>query len=83
VTKTSSVISYRFGQVQLTVTKTNGAISAIDYGNSSATNGRQGAFPYLVKYAISANSANFSNLSGATFTTQAFQQALSNALSKF
>jgi len=69
--------------VQLIVTKTNGAISAIDYGNSSATNGRQGAFPYLVQYAIQANGTNFGNLSGATFTTQAFQQALNNALSKF
>jgi len=83
VTKTSSVISYRFGQVQLTVTKTNGAISAIDYGNSSATNGRAAVFPILTQWAISANSSSFSNYSGATFTTQAFQQALSNALSKF
>jgi len=77
------VVQYRFGQVQLTVTKTGSKITAIDYGNSSATNGRAAAFPYLVQYAIAANSSNFSNLGGATFTTQAFQQALSNALSKF
>jgi len=77
------VVQYRFGQVQLTVTKANGKITAISYGNSSATNGRAAAYPYLVQYAISANGTNFSNLSGATFTTDAFKQALSNALAKF
>ena len=79
---TSVVVPYRFGQVQVSVTKTKGKITAISYGSSSATNGREAAFPYLVKYAISAQGTNFSNLSGATFTTDAFKQALSSALTK-
>lgn len=64
------------------MTKTNGKITAIDYGNSSATGGRQGAFPYLVQYAIQAQGTNFGNLSGATYTTDTFKQALSAALAK-
>ncbi|MFM7030863.1 MAG: FMN-binding protein [Micrococcales bacterium] len=82
-TKTSDAIPYQFGQVQLTVTEANGKITAIDYSNSSASNGREQAYPYLVQYAIKANGSNFGNLSGATYTTQAFQQALDNALAKF
>jgi len=79
---TSSDVPYQFGDVKLTVTKTNGKITAIDYGTSSATNGREQAFPYLVQYAIQAQSSSFSNLSGATYTTDAFKQALDNALAK-
>ena len=74
---------YRFGYVTLTVTKENGKITAVSYGNSTATNGRAAAFPYLVQYAIAAQGTNFSNLSGATYTVDAFKQALTSALSKF
>lgn len=83
VTQTGSAVQYRFGVVQVTVTKTDGQITAITYGNSSATNGRQGAFPYLVQYAIASQGTNFSNLSGATYTTDAFKQSLAAALAKF
>lgn len=79
---TSNDIPYQFGDVQVTVTKTNGKITKIDYGNSTASAGRDQAFPYLVQYAIQAQGSNFSNLSGATYTTDAFKQALDSALSK-
>jgi len=36
-----------------------------------------------VQSAIASQGANFSNLSGATFTTDAFKQALTSALAKF
>jgi uncharacterized protein with FMN-binding domain len=81
-TATSDAIPYQFGQVQVSVTEVNGKITAIGVGNSTATNGRAAAFPYLVKYAIAAQGNNFSNLSGATYTTDAFKQALSSAISK-
>lgn len=81
-TATSDAIPYQFGQVQVSVTKVNGKITAIDYSNSSATNGREQAFPYLVQYAIQAQGTNFNNLSGATYTTDAFKQALNSALTK-
>jgi uncharacterized protein with FMN-binding domain len=79
---TSDSISYQYGSVEIKVTKSNGKISAIDLVQASATAGREQAFSYLVKDAISANGANFGNLSGATYTTDAFKQALSSAMSK-
>ena len=69
--------------VQVVVTKTDGKITSISYSGSTATNGRAAAFPYLVQAAISAQSASFGNLSGATYTADAFKQSLSAALAKF
>jgi uncharacterized protein with FMN-binding domain len=78
----SDDIPYQFGDVQLTVTRKGGKISAIDIGQSSANNGREAAFPYLVQDAIKAQGTNFANLGGATYTTAAFKAALTNAISK-
>lgn len=79
---TGESIGYQYGSVQLKVTESNGKISAIDLVQASATAGREQAFSYLVKDAISANGTSFGNLSGATYTTDAFKQALTSALSK-
>lgn len=81
-------MNYQYGVVQLSVTKKSGKITAIDYSGSTATKGRSAAFPYLVDYAIADNGSNFtndqySNLSGATYTTDAFLTALDKALAKF
>ena len=81
-TATGDVVDYQFGTVQLSVTTKNSKITAIDLVQSSATAGREQAFSYLVTDAISANGTNFSNLSGATYTTEAFKQALQSAISK-
>jgi uncharacterized protein with FMN-binding domain len=81
-TVTSASVPYQFGVVQLTVTRTAGKIAKIDYGNSGATNGRASAFPYLVQYALKSQGTNFSNISGATYTTNAFKQALCSAITK-
>jgi len=81
-TVTSDDIPYQYGDVQLTVTRKSGKISAIDVGTSTATAGREQAYPYLVDYAIKAQGTNFSNLSGATYTTDAFKAALASAISK-
>lgn len=81
-TVTSDAIAYQYGTVQLAVTRKAGKISAIDVGQSGATAGRDQAFPYLVDYAIKAQGTNFANLGGATYTTDAFKQALTSAISK-
>jgi uncharacterized protein with FMN-binding domain len=83
VTKSGSAISYRFGTVQVSVTKANGKITAVNLLQQGATGGRQSAFSYLVQYAIQANGSSFGNLGGATFTTDAFKQSLDSALAKF
>lgn len=81
-TATSDAVPYQYGQIQVTVTEKSGKITAIDTGTSSATGGREQAFSYLVKDAITANGTNFANLSGATYTTDAFKQALTSAVAK-
>ncbi len=83
VTKDGDAVESGFGTVQVRVTKVGNKITAIDMIQANATHGRAGAFPYLVQYAIQANGASFSNLSGATFTTNAFKSSLRSALAKF
>ncbi|MEN9660201.1 MAG: hypothetical protein RLZZ443_130 [Actinomycetota bacterium] len=82
LTGTSDPIQYIYGTVQLKVTQVNGKITAIDQLTATATNGREQAFPTLKDAAIQANGSNFGNLSGATYTTDAYKQALDSALSK-
>jgi uncharacterized protein with FMN-binding domain len=71
--------------VQLTVTKTGTKITDITMDRAGATNGRAASFPYLVSLALQAQSGSFdtSMMSGATYSTDAFMQALNNALGKF
>lgn len=85
VSHTSSPVYYRFGTVQLTVTKTGSKITDITMDQAGATDGRAAAFPYLVSLALSAQNASFdtSMMSGATYSTDAFMQALNDALSQF
>jgi uncharacterized protein with FMN-binding domain len=75
-------INYQFGTVQVEVVQKSGKISAINMLQSGATAGRDQAFPSLVQAAIQAQGTNFGNLSGATYTTDAFKQALTSAVSK-
>ena len=79
---TGDAIQYQYGVIQLKVTTTGGKITAIEHIQAMANNGREAAFPYLNKDAIAANGSHCSNLSGATFTTDAYKQALDSALSK-
>ena len=81
-TVTSDQIPYEYGYVELTVTKSGGKLTAIDVGSSTATDGREQAYPYLVQSAIEAQGTNFANLGGATYTVDAFKSALENAISK-
>ena len=82
-TKSGSVIESGFGTVQVQVTMVSGTISDITMLQANATHGRAAAFSYLVQYAIDANGASFANISGATYTTNAFKQSLRDALAKF
>ena len=77
------VIQSGYGTVQVKVTKVGSKITDITMLQANATDGRASAFPYLVQYAIDANGTNFANLSGATYTTDAFKQSLNAALAKF
>lgn len=85
VSHTSDPIYYRYGTVELTVTKTGSKITDITLVQAGATQGRGSAFPYLVSLALNAQSGSFdtSMMTGATYTTDAFMQALNNALNQF
>lgn len=82
VSATGDAISYQYGTVQLSVTRENGKITKVDLVQAGATAGREQAFPYLQQYAIDSNGSSFGNLSGATYTTDAFKRALDSAIAK-
>ncbi|MCX8529917.1 MAG: FMN-binding protein [Rhodoluna sp.] len=83
-TKTGDSIAYRYGYIQVSVTEdTSGKITAIDFIQAGATGGRQQAFSILKTAALNAQGTSFGNVGGATYTTDAFKQALDSALAQF
>lgn len=76
------VVQYRYGVVQLEITVSNGKVEKINEVQATASRGYTQAFPKLNEMALNAQSADFGNLSGATFVSEAYAKALSNALSK-
>jgi hypothetical protein len=81
-TVTGDLLPYEYGHVELTVTKSAGKLVAIEIGSSTATDGRQQAYPILVEEALKAQGTSFGNLGGATYTVDAFKKALDNAIAK-
>ena len=82
VTAQGDSINYQYGTVQVSVTRENGKITAVDMIEAGANGGREQAFPILQQAALDANGTNFGNVGGATFTTNAFKQALDSAIAK-
>lgn len=81
-TVTGDTINYRYGAVQLEVTENAGKIETIKELTATASRGWESVFPILNKEALAAQSSNFSNVSGATYSTSAYQEALASALGK-
>ncbi len=83
-TKTGAAIDYKYGTVQLEVTKSSGLITDVNvlvgFGSGPEYNA---VIAGLAAYAVSANGSDFANVSRATFSTTAFKQALDSALAKF
>lgn len=82
---TSRLIQYRYGDIQLKVTEQGSRISNIQILAEDATDPRSAeinsqAIPMLQQQAMSAQSANIDGVSGATFTSEAYDQALQSAL---
>lgn len=80
---TGDAIYYRYGTIQVEVVKTGNSITAINLLQAS-TKGReyQTVPSMLVNAALSAQGTGFGNVSGATFTSEAFRSALESALGK-
>ncbi len=79
---TGDSVESGFGPVQVKVTRDAGKITSVELVQAVATGGREAAFDTLVEAAISANGTSFGNVSGATYTTEAFKSSLNSALSK-
>ncbi len=86
-TYTGTVEDAYYGNVQVSVTVASGKITNVkflQYPNSHSTSVaiNQQAMPYLQQETLQAQNANVQIISGATFTSQAFIQSLSNALAR-
>ena len=82
MTVSGDAIQYRYGVVQVEVVRTNEKISAVNLVQGTASAGRDQAFSTLQQAAVTSQGSSFANLSGATYTTDAFKQALDSAISK-
>lgn len=87
VTATGDPIYVNYGYVQLKVTAKGGTITKIDALQLPNQDGRSiqisgAAEPMLREQALTAQSANISGVSGATFTSGGYQQSLQSALDK-
>ena len=82
-TLVSDLIAYKYGDIQISLTKTDGLISAVNVLVGDATNGRDQAYLILTAATIETQGTNYGNVSGATFTTDAFKLAVENVLAKF
>lgn len=85
-TVTGSLISSRYGPVQVQVTVSNGKVTAIT-ALALPSGGRSGmisqyAAPILTGEALAAQSANIDLVSGATYTSTAYEKSLQAALDK-
>ena len=86
-TYTGDAANTRYGNVQVEITVSGGHISDIrlvQCPSGSRTDQMicQQAGPILVSQGITAQSANISGVSGATFTSQGYQQSLQSAIDK-
>jgi uncharacterized protein with FMN-binding domain len=86
-TYTGSVADAYYGNVQVQAVITNGAIADVQFlqypsDNGNSANISQRSMPLLKAEAISTQSATVDIISGATQTSQAFQQSLTAALNQ-
>ncbi len=84
---TSADQPFQFGDLAVKVTVSGSKITDVSVVTLNETDGRSAmidryAIPQLEQQVISANSVNINGVSGATFTSQAFVDAVANALQK-
>ena len=84
-TVAGSVASTRWGDVQVTITVTDGKITAVDVPEYPTANGKDrqinaSALPILKQETLSAQSADIDMVSGATVTSEGYVESLQSAL---
>jgi uncharacterized protein with FMN-binding domain len=84
---TSADETFRYGDLAVTVTVDGSKVTNVKMATLNETDSRSSeidhyAVPQLEQQVISANSANIHGVSGATFTSEAFVNAVTNAFDK-
>ena len=84
---TSGDVQFHYGDMTVKVTVTGSRISNVSIASINETDGRSAsidsyAIPQLEQQVVAANSVNINGVSGATFTSQGFVDAVANALQK-
>ena len=82
---TGAVEPYRYGELSVTVTKSNGHITDVEIASLNETDSRSvaidnDAIPQLRQEVLNAQRANIDGVSGATFTSQAYAASVQSAL---
>ena len=83
---TGSDVNYFYGDLAVRVTVTGTTIKSVtiatlnDGGNPRSASIDEFSIPQLEQQAVAANSANIQGVSGASYTTQGFEQSLQSAL---
>ena len=83
VSKNSDVIEYKYGVLQISITVLGNEITEVNVIQGDLTNGREEAYAILTDATVQVQGTNYGNVSGATFTTEAFKLAVESALGKF
>jgi uncharacterized protein with FMN-binding domain len=86
-TVTGSLVADQYGQLQVKLSVKNGRISKVGFTTFVANDGHsvqidQSAAPVLIRETIAAQSAHIQGVSGATYTSNAYQQSLQAAIDK-
>jgi uncharacterized protein with FMN-binding domain len=84
---TGQLVDYAYGDIQVAVTIKDNRVADVSVVENEATDPRSQmidseAVPILQREALSAQGVNIDVVSGATFTSDAFAQALQSALQK-
>jgi uncharacterized protein with FMN-binding domain len=86
-TVVGSLATTQYGQLQVKLTVRNGRITSVGFTTFVANDGHsagidQSAAPILIHETIAAQSAHIQGVSGATYTSGAYQQSLQAAIDK-
>jgi uncharacterized protein with FMN-binding domain len=84
-TVTGALATEQYGQLQVKLTVKNGRITKVGFTTFVANDGHsmqidQSAAPVLIRETIAAQSAHIQGVSGATYTSNAYQQSLQAAI---
>lgn len=76
-------VQYQYGVIELEVVRTGGKISAVNLIQAGTSGSEWAVVPdMLVEATLQAQGSGFGNISGATFTTEAYKQSLNSALAQ-